>query len=321
MNKLYRVLKNPWILYERMADHGFTNWIPDELHLKAMYRAKTGLKLNLDRPSTYNEKLQWIKLHDRNPVYNILVDKYRVKQWVAERIGAEHVTQTFATWQSEQDIDISNLPDRFVLKTNHDCGGVVICKDRSSFNLADAKKKLREHLANNYYWRTREWPYKDVRPCVFAEEYLDPTVDTIPALISENGPDATNCPADYKISCFGGEPALIEVHFGRFSNHTCNYFTPEWNELTNLEWDNVPKLNKEIAPPPCLDQMIEFSSLLTKGFPQMRADWYVNGGRLIFGELTLFSDAGFGVIDRETDAYLGSLIDLNLAYTKLSISK
>lgn len=128
MSKISRIIRNPWILYTYASAFGLTNWIPDELHLKAMYRGTVGGKLNLESPKTYNEKLQWLKIHDRNPLYNILVDKYRVKSWVAERIGEEHVTKTYAMWEKAQDIDITDLPDRFVLKTNHDSGGVAICR-------------------------------------------------------------------------------------------------------------------------------------------------------------------------------------------------
>lgn len=447
MNKLSKFINNPWIAYVFAAGYGLTNWVPDEPHLKAMFRGTVGEKLDLNNPKTFNEKLQWLKLHDKNPLYNTLVDKYRVKPWVADRIGEEHVTRTYAMWENAEDIDISRLPERFVLKTNHDCGGVAICRDRNTFDLDAAKRKLSKHLKTNYYWRTREWPYKDVRPCVFAEEYLDPDegkgdlydyklfrfsdgrlvtlamtdrfTDGVLSKtffdeewhalpISEGGhPMRTelgrpaafeqmkamadrlgegfsfvrvdfyesagnlyfgemtfypnsgfehfepsewdrkfgdwidlkkvrgggwllvndswalwaharsvteSCPADYKVSCFNGVPKLIEVHRGRFSDHTCDYFTPSWDSLSNLEWDDIPKSKDMITAPSRLQEMIHCSSVLTEGFPEMRADWYLAGDKLLFGELTLFSDGGFGVIDDDTDSLLGSYIDLDLAY-------
>ncbi len=192
-NKAMLYLKNPWRLYCAAATRGFTRLVPDEPHLTAMYRGSMGKKLNLGNPVTFNEKLQWLKLHDRNSLYTTLVDKYRVKLWVAERIGEEHVTKTYAMWENAEDIDIDDLPERFVLKTNHDCGGVAICSDRNTFDLDAAKKKLAKHLKTNYYWRTREWPYKNVKPCVFAEEYLDP---------AEGQPDFT----DYRVM------GLLRVH-------------------------------------------------------------------------------------------------------------
>ncbi len=299
-NKLSKVLGNPFCLYEHFANRAVFRLIPDWLHLRLMFRGTVGVWPDLDDPKTYNEKLQWLKIHDRNPLYNKLVDKFRVKQWVAGRIGGEHVAKTYAKWDNAEDIDISNLPDQFVLKTNHDCGGVAICRNRAEFDLEAAQKKLSSHLKINYYWRTREWPYKDVEPCVFAEEYLDS--------------GATGDIPDYKVSCFGGVPRLIEVHLGRSAEHTCDYFTPNWDPLPEIEWADIPKSKNAIEKPSCLDEMLRLSSLLTKGFPQARADWYILGDRLLFGELTFFSDAGFGRMDEHTATMLGSWIDLGLAY-------
>lgn len=449
---LKRVVENPYLVYRRMAARGLTNWVPDELHLKMMYRAELGTWPNLKSPKEFNEKLQWLKLHDRNPLYTTLVDKFRVKRWVADRIGPEHVTKTYATWRRAEDIDISNLPERFVLKTNHDCGGVAICRDRAVFDLDAAKEELSKHLKTNYYWRTREWPYKDVMPCVFAEEYLDPAegedlydyklfrfsggrlvtlvvtdrftggalsktffddewhalpisegghpmwpklgrpaafeqmkamadrlgeefpfvrvdfyesagnlyfgemtfypnsgfgrfepsewdrkfgdwidlekvrggwllVSDSWALWAHAGSVTESCPADYKVSCFGGEPRLIEVHKGRSTNHTCDYYTPEWRPLPDIEWAGLPKSEEGTEAPACLDKMLRFSSILTDGFPQARADWYVVGDRMLFGELTLFNDAGFGLMDERTAQTLGSWIDLGLAYDNIRLQK
>ncbi len=125
-----------------------------------------------------------------------------------------------------------------------------------------------------------------------------------------------NSPADYKVNCFNGVPKLIEVHRGRFSNHSCDYFTPSWDSLPDIEWGDIPKSNNKIAAPSGLQEMLNFSSVLTEGFPEMRADWYLAEDRLIFGELTLFNDAGFGVIDDATDSLLGSFTDLDLAFGK-----
>lgn len=301
MSKFSKFIESPWIAYVYAAGYGLTDWIPDRPHLKAMFRGTVGGRLDLDNPKTFNEKLQWLKINDRNPLYTTLVDKYRVKQWVADRIGEEHVTKTYAMWKNVEGIDISCLPERFVLKTNHDCGGVAICQNRSTFDFDAAKKKLAKHLKTNYFWRTREWPYRDVKPCAFAEEYLDP----------DEGKGGL---ADYKVSCFGGTPKLVEVHLGRFFDHTCDYFTPSWEPLPDIEWDDIPKSKDEIPAPSQLQEMLDLSALLSEGFPEMRVDWYLDGERLIFGELTLFSDGGFGAIDDATDSLLGSFIDLDLAY-------
>ena len=274
--------------------------MPDEIHLKIMYRALIGKNINLDNPKGFNEKLNWLKLHDRNPLYNILVDKLAVKQWVADKIGAQYVSETYDSWDRVESISLENLPNQFVLKTNHDSGGVAICRDKSSFDFDAAKRVLRRHLNSNYFWWTREWPYKDVTPMVMAEEYLeDEGLDT--GLV------------DYKVTCFNGNPRLIEVHRGRFGEHTCNYYDQDWNPVS-IDWAGIPVSPVEVERPEKLEKMLELSSVLTRGIPQVRCDWYVLGDRLVFGELTLFNGAGLDPIDEKNDLWLGSLIDLSLAY-------
>ena len=274
--------------------------MPDEIHLKIMYRALIGKNINLDNPKGFNEKLNWLKLHDRNPLYNILVDKLAVKQWVADKIGAQYVSETYDSWDRVESISLENLPNQFVLKTNHDSGGVAICRDKSTFDFDAAKRVLRKHLNSNYFWWTREWPYKDVVPLVMAEEYLeDEGLDT--GLV------------DYKVTCFNGNPRLIEVHRGRFGEHTCNYYDQDWNPVS-IDWAGIPVSPVEVERPEKLEKMLELSSVLTRGIPQVRCDWYVLGDRLVFGELTLFNGAGLDPIDEKNDLWLGSLIDLSLAY-------
>ena len=297
MSKLMKLVNNPFLFYTVAAEHGLTNWVPDDMHLKMMYRASIGERLNLEDPKTFNEKLQWLKIHDRNPLYTTLVDKYRVKQWVADRIGEEHVTKTYAMWESAEDIDITGLPERFVLKTNHDCGGVAICRDRSTFDLESAKKKLAKHLKINYFWRTREWPYKNVRPCVFAEEYLEP---------AEEASDLT----DYKLMCFGGK---VRCEFtctdrAKGSLHV-DFFDTDWNHLPFTR--HYP--NAEVTPeaPARLREMIADAEKLSEGIPFVRADFYEVAGQYYFGEMTFFPGGGTEEFNPESwDVELGSWIKL-----------
>ena len=293
-------MKHPLRAYSLISKWGWTRCLPDEIHLKIMYRALIGKNINLDNPKGFNEKLNWLKLHDRNPLYNILVDKLAVKQWVADKIGAQYVSETYDSWDRVESISLENLPNQFVLKTNHDSGGVAICRDKSTFDFDAAKRVLRKHLNSNYYWWTREWPYKDVVPLVMAEEYLeDEGLDT--GLV------------DYKVTCFNGNPRLIEVHRGRFGEHTCNYYDQDWNPVS-IDWAGIPVSPVEVERPEKLEKMLELSSVLARGIPQVRCDWYVLGDRLVFGELTLFNGAGLDPIDEKNDLWLGSLIDLSLAY-------
>lgn len=297
MNKFAKIIRNPWLVYNYAAGKGFTDWVPDRPHLKAMYRASIGKGLDLDNPVTFNEKLQWLKIHDRNPLYTTLVDKYRVKQWVADRIGEEHVTPTYAMWEHVEDIDISGLPERFVLKTNHDCGGVVICRDRATFDLDAAKRKLAEHLKTNYYWRTREWPYKDVKRCIFAEEYLDP----------EEGRDDLT---DYKMMCFGGKVRCEFTCTDRAEDDLhVDFFDTNWNHLPFTR--HYP--NSEVPPeaPARLKEMVADAERLSSGIPFVRTDFYEVAGQYYFGEMTFFPGGGMEEFNPESwDAELGSWIEL-----------
>ena len=297
MNRLNKFIHNPWIAYVYAAGKGLTNWIPDKPHLKAMYRGTVGKRLDLDNPVTFNEKLQWLKIHDRNPLYTTLVDKYRVKQWVADRIGAEHVTKTYAMWEHAEDIDISELPERFVLKTNHDCGGVAICRDRSTFDLSAAKKKLAKHLKVNYFWRTREWPYKDVEPCVFAEEYLDPAGD--------------GDLYDYKLFRFSDGRLVTLAMTDRFTDGTLSktFFDDEWHALLIAEGDHPRRL--ELRRPEVFEQMKTMAECLGEGFPFVRVDFYESAGQLYFGEMTFYPNSGFEHFEPgEWDDTFGSWINL-----------
>lgn len=312
MEWLRRIRNNPWYIFSSLGGHGLLNWMPDEIYLKLAYRGFLGEKLDLENPKTFNEKLQWLKIHDRNPFYSTLVDKYRVKAWVAEQIGVEHVVSTYGCWDRVEDINLDSLPDKFVLKTNHDSGGVVICRNKDTFDSKAAKLKLSKHLKNNMYWYAREWPYKDVTPLIFAEEFLEPNEISTGYCAAESD----CCPADYKVSCFAGKPKLVEVHRGRFTQHTCDYYTPDWEPITSIDWGGVPFSDDGVEPPECLDEMLRLSSILVEGFPQARVDWYVVNNRLLFGEITFFSGAGFDPLDKNSDELLGSWIDLNYSFDR-----
>ena len=275
VSKASQYISHPLRIYSLASRIGLTRFVPDELHLRIMYRVLIGKKLNLDNPQSFNEKLNWLKLHDRNPLYNTLVDKLAVKEWVADKIGGEYVTDTYGSWGDVDEISIEGLPDRFVLKTNHDSGGIAICRDKGTFDFDAAKKLLAKHLKHNYFWWNREWPYKDVRPMVMAEEFLE-----------DEGRESGL--VDYKVTCFAGKPTLIEVHRGRFGRHTCNYYDAGWNPV-RIDWAGIPVSPVEIERPSNLEKMLELSSVLAQGIPQVRCDWYVIGEKLVFGELTLFN--------------------------------
>lgn len=268
----------------------------DASYLKILFRQSVGYPLDLENPRTFNEKLQWLKLHDRNPLYTKLVDKAEGKPWVAERIGWEHVVPTLGVWDSFDDIDFGALPERFVLKCTHDSGGLAICRDRATFDMGAARRKIERSLSRNFYWSGREWPYKDVRPRVLAEEYLD-----VGASID---------PADYKFFCFDGEPKALFIATGRSSGDTrFDFFDADFNHLP-IE-NGHP--NARIMPerPKSYGEMLEMARVLSVGIPHVRVDFYDVYGKPFFGEMTFFHWSGLvPFTPKEYDYYFGSWLKL-----------
>lgn len=297
MNKFEKYLKNPALVYALASSRGLTNWVPDKVHLKLLYRARIGARLDLEHPTGFNEKLQWLKLYDRNPLYTRLVDKCAVKEWVADRIGSQYVTETYACWSRVEDIDISCLPERFVLKTNHDCGGIAICRDRASFDLDAAKKKLAKHMKRNYFWDGREWPYKNVKPCVFAEEYLEA--------------DASGDLPDYKLFHFSNGRIVTLLTTDRFTKAglTETFFDEEWRPLELSEGGHPRRPDASI--PGRFTEMKRLSDRLADKFPFVRVDFYESEGRLLFGEMTFYPKSGFEEFNpEEWGERFGSWIEL-----------
>lgn len=300
MGKIAKLLNNPLTLYSYATSKGFTKWVSDDMHLRILYRGKFGAKLDLKNPRSFNEKLQWLKLYDRNPLYTTLVNKYTVKDWVAEKIGTEYVTRTYAKWDKVEEVDISDLPEKFVLKTNHDCGGIVICRDRKTFDFETAKQRLAEHLNRNYFWGGREWPYKNVEPCVFAEEYLES--------------DGLNTGlTDYKFYCFNGDPRLLYISQGLEDHETAHI------SFLTLDWQFAPFARNDYRPfnelpkkPMTFDKMIEIAKKLSAGIPFVRIDLYEINGKPRFSEITLTPSSGFMPFEpKEWDLRVGALINLD----------
>lgn len=277
--------------------------IADELYLRLVFRVKFGRRLDLGNPTTFSEKLQWLKLNDRNPLYTELVDKYLVKEWVAERIGEEYIVPTLGVWDSVDEIDFDTLPERFVLKCTHDSGGLVICHDKATLDVSAAKQKIERSLKKNYYYSGREWPYKHVQPRIIAEEFLEPTSVTDSASTGggvEPYPDSIAVPDDYKFFCFDGNVRSLFVATGRGSGDTRFDFYDE-------TFEHMPFLNghpnADIAPtrPATFGKMVELSERLSLGFPHVRVDFFDVNGRIYFGEMTFYHFGG--LVPFEPDDY------------------
>ncbi len=297
--KLTNYLTNNDYRFKINAHFGFYNRMNDEEFIKRIYKATMGKELNLDNPLAYNEKLQWLKLNDRNPLYTTLADKYEAKKYVTEKIGAEYLIPTIGVWNSFDEIDFDKLPNRFVLKCTHDSGGLVICKDKSTLDFKKAKKILNGSLRKNYYLQFREWPYKDVTPRIIAEPYMEDTV--------------TGALNDYKFFVFNGHMKILHIVTERHSESTETRFDFFDRNFSHLPFSKSHRANADIIPqePKTFKKMITLAEKLSADIPHVRVDFYEVDGKIYFGEFTFFPAAGFGPFDpEEWDYTLGSWIDL-----------
>lgn len=281
---------------ERANDKGFFYWLPDKVCLYLLYWARTGKRLDLKNPRTFNEKLQWLKLYNRKPEYTTMADKYAVKKYVADRIGEEYVIPTLGIWERFDDIDFDMLPDQFVLKCTHDSGGLVIVRDKSKLDKAAAKKNIERSLKKNYFFHGREWPYRDIPPRILAEEYM------------QDG-DNLNLPV-YKFMNFQGEPRIIQViQNDKTDAESIDYFDVDWKRLDLRQ--NYPNSQNLPERPARLSEMLEISRRLSQGIPNVRVDLYEIDKKVYFSEFTFYSDSGFAPFHpSDWDKTMGAWIKL-----------
>ncbi|TDE04762.1 ATP-grasp fold amidoligase family protein [Flavobacterium sandaracinum] len=298
MNKIKRIINNPyWILYYFLLATKVSRITPDKWYLKLQYRCFFNKKLNLKNPKSFNEKLQWLKLYDRKPEYIKMVDKHEVKQYVANIIGEEYIIPTLGIWDKFDDIDFDKLPMQFVLKCTHDSGSTIICSDKSKFDFSVAKQKLSNFLKNSHYLPSREWPYKNIKPKIICEKYIE---DVSGAELK-----------DYKFMSFNGEVKCLFVCLNRrkITGLNVDFYDMEWLPMPfERHYANSGTL---IPRPKFFDKMVEFSEKLSKNIPFVRVDFYETNGKLYFGELTFFPGSGWEEFTpEEWDYKLGSMIKL-----------
>lgn len=297
LKKVKSLLSDHNNLFSALSRRGFFNWMDDKAYYQLWFRVRMGYKLNLENPQTFNEKLQWLKLNDRKPIYTTMVDKYEAKKFVAERVGEKYVIPTIGVWDSLEDIDFGMLPEQYVLKTTHDSGGVEICKDKKTFDLTAAKEKLGKSLKRNYFWTGREWPYKNVKPRIIAEEYLSFL--------------GTNDLVEFKIFCFNGEPKLILVCKGE------GHGAGRTNDFYDLDFNHIPvrvtnpNAKEKCEKPEEYEELLTLSRALAKDTYQLRVDFYILDHKIYFGELTFFHDSGYCQFNpKEWDKRFGDMIEL-----------
>ena len=298
-NATHALFHNPrHILYALL--HRMPWLIPnDERYLSSLYRLNFGVKPNLEHPTKFSEKIQWLKLHDHNSLYTTLVDKYKVKEFVSERLGSKYVIPVIAAWDSPLDINWDALPEQFVLKTNHDGGGhgIVICKDKSKLSIDKALDELNHSFYRSSYMVGREWPYKNVSKKIFAEQFVT---------------DSNGELRDYKFFCFNGKVRCFKIDYNRQVYHQANYYDPQCN--LQMYGETVYPFNPDadIHIPENINEMITLAEKLADGFPFVRIDFYNVDGRIYFGEFTFYPAGGMSHWDGEVDvdALWGSWLTL-----------
>lgn len=291
------ILRDPKKIFFSIGMHGGLKFLSDKCYLKLIYWSNIGKKLNLDNPATYNEKIQWLKLHDRKPEYTMMVDKYEVKKYVENCIGKDKVIPTIGIYNSWKEINFEELPEQFVIKCTHDSGGVCICKNKQEFNFEMAKKKINKLLKRNFYYTGREWPYKNVKPRIIIEQYME----------DESGYELK----DYKFFCFNGNVEMMFLATDRNAKtETCfDFFDKEFNHLNII--NGHPNTTKKITKPENYDLMIELAEKLSKNIPHVRIDFYNINGKIYFGEMTFYHFSGFIKFEpEEWDYKFGELIKL-----------
>lgn len=280
---LYHLRNNRELLLALAIKH--PKWFSDKLFLKTMFRHFMGTELNLNNPKTFSEKLQWLKLYDRKPEYTRMVDKYEAKKYVAGIIGEEYIIPTLAVYNSTSEIDLEALPDKFVLKCTHDSGSVAICKDKKTFQKREAFAILEKGLSKNYFWQNREWPYKNVKPRIIAETYMEDI--------------ETQELRDYKFFCFDGKVKALFIAEDRQGDEETkfDFFDADFHHLDIR--NGHPNADTPPAKPHSFEKMKEMAEKLSQGIPHLRVDFYEANGKIYFGELTFSHWSGFTPFEPE----------------------
>lgn len=272
--------------------------LSDEEFLKLKFKENTGKELNLENPQTFNEKLQWLKLYDRNPIYTTMADKFRAKEYIAERVGKEYIVPMFGVWNSPDDVDFSALPEQFVIKCNHDCGGLSICRSKDQFDANAARNKLKKSFLSNYFEVGREWQYKNIEPVVLAEKLLENS-DGSPLV-------------EYDFFCFNGEPRIISCAWGdrdKGEEHYNDFYDADFNRLPLS--CIFPTSSKVLEKPSAFEEMKNIARKLCGNRSFLRVDIYLCDDKPYVGELTFHHWGGMGIFNpKEWDEKLGSWLAL-----------
>lgn len=299
-DRVKRILKNPYRIFASMASKGRGTWVDDKLAIKWIYRGQMGKKLNLKSPKTFNEKMQWLKIYDRNPLYTDLVDKHKVRKYITDWIGSDYLISELGVWDNFNDIDFDKLPDKFVIKCTHDSGSAVVCRDKKTLDLNEIKLWLEKRLSRSHYWSGLEWPYKDVKPRIIIEQFMT---------------DSNNFGlTDYKFYCFNGKPKFLYISSG-LENHNTAYIS-----FFDLNGDKMPFGRKDyqdfpgkMEMPQNFERMKELAEILAKKINNsfVRVDLYEINNQIYFSEFTFTPCGGYMPFEpEEYDLEIGKLLIL-----------
>lgn len=286
------------IIVDKIKQFYYQYLISDEKAINRHFRRRLNRDVNLKNPTAYNDKIQWLKLNWYDPLATICADKYRVREFVKEKIGEGYLNELLGVYESVDEIDLDKFPNSFVLKATHGSGYNIICRDKNMMDWDKEFKKMRRWLRTNYYWPKREWVYRDIRPKIICEKFLE----------SENGREFE----DYRVLCFDGEPRLIMVDFNINNKEEArrNIYDLKWN-LLDEEITYARETSIELEKPKYLNEMLAISEELSKGFPHVRIDFYIIKNKLYFSEMTFFHQSGMGKFSSEEfEEKLGNLIKL-----------
>ena len=297
IDKALELIHSPKARFIFLSNRGFYDHMGDRKYLELRYKMMAGKVLNLDNPKSFDDKLQWLKLYDPNPFYSTIVDKYEAKKYIAGRVGEEYVPRLLGLWNDFDEIDFSSLPSSFVLKCTHDSGGVVICPDKNNFDYKRAERIIERSMKRNFFLQKREWPYKNVKHRIIAEEYLS----------DDSGEDEGL--VDYKFLCFNGEPKVMYIGNDIKDDSHEDFFDMDFHHLPlQMGYPMAPVCPKK---PRSFEKMKEIAQILSKDFLHIRVDFFEIDGRPYVGEPTIYQNQSITLTTPpEWDERLASWIDL-----------
>ncbi|MBY7144602.1 glycosyl transferase [Virgibacillus sp. NKC19-3] len=297
MSKIKNTLKKIGVVRYIYYKYNFS----DKKFIKKYYKKRVGKEVNLKNPTEFSDKLQWLKLYWHNSSAKICADKYEVRNMVDKKIGSEFLNELYDVYNSVEEINLNKLPNSFILKATHSSGYNFVCKDKNAVDWKAQFKELRKWFKVNYFWNTREWVYKNIKPRIICERFLS------------EGEGETSL-TDYKIYCFNGTPRYCQVIRDRGSEGsegTIDFFDTEWNHMEFTGLQRLPHSTVTIQEPDRYGEMLELAKKLSQEFPFVRVDLYYVNGKIYFGELTFFPQSGFGTFDPpEWNRKIGDLIRL-----------